>query len=72
MKKVKVARKRLTAEQRKWCKEYERTTGFDAMIDDYVVGNESFVECAKTSVGWFEDWCIEAQQHIPPIPGDED
>lgn len=60
---------RMTKEQREWCKEYEKQTTFEPLMDDFLYGNESFVHCAKNSVRWFEDWSSDAflniSRHIP-------
>lgn len=61
---------RMTKEQRAWCKNYERETGFDPLMDDFLYGNESFVEGALKSVRWFEDWSSDAHLNIGRnIPG---
>lgn len=61
---------RMTKEQRAWCKNYERETGFDPLMDDYLYGNESFVNAARFSVRWFEDWSNDAHLNIGrDIPG---
>lgn len=60
---------RMTKEQREWCKEYQRWTDFEPLMDDFLAGNETFVQAAKKSTRWFEDWSSEAflnvSRHIP-------
>lgn len=62
-------KRRMTKEQRAWCKEYELTTTFEVLMDDFHAGNETFVEAAKKSVNWFESWSSDAfltvSTHIP-------
>ena len=61
---------RMTKEQREWCKNYERETGFEPLMDDFIYGNEPFVVAAKNSVRWFEDWSCDAHLNIDRnIPG---
>lgn len=55
--------------QRIWCREYERHTTFEPLMDDYDAGNESFVEAAKKSIQWFNDWALETARAIENIPG---
>ena len=59
----------MTKEQRAWCKEYEKYTTFEPLMDDFLAGNESFVTAARYSVRWFEDWSNDAYLSIPDIPG---
>lgn len=63
----------MTKEQREWCKEYKRQTTFEPLMDDFLYGNESFVQGAKLSIRWFEDWSSDAFLNISRnIPGEED
>jgi hypothetical protein len=59
--------------QRKWCEEYERTTGFEPLMCDYEAGNEGFVEAAESSVKWYEDHTNDMYLQITrkAIPGSE-
>ena len=71
---MKFARGKYTKEQRKWCERYERETGFDPhAMGDYEAGNKTFVDAAKDSVHWFEDWSNDTYLRITSgnIPGDE-
>ena len=68
---LKRRRAAMTREQRAWCKHYEQQTTFDPLMDDFFVGNESFIEAARNSVRWFEEWSNEAHCNIPDIPGDD-
>lgn len=67
--------KKYSAEQIAWCKEYEKETGFEPLMCDFEAGNETFYEAARKSVGWFEDWAIDALLRItrtaPPGAPDE-
>lgn len=60
---------RMTKEQRAWCKQYEQHTTFEPLMDDFLAGNITFVEAAKNSNRWFEDWSGDAylaiSHHIP-------
>lgn len=68
-----VTKLRMTKEQRAWCKEYQRQTGFEPLMDDFLAGNESFLAGARTSVRWFEDWSSDAHLNIGRnIPGADD
>ena len=59
--------------QRDWCREYKRQTGFEALMDDFLYGNETFVEAAHKSNRWFEDWSGDALLNITRnIPGEFD
>lgn len=61
---------RMTKEQRAWCKNYERETTFEPLMDDFLYGNESFVDAAKQSNSWFEQWASDAHLNITRnIPG---
>lgn len=59
----------MTKEQRAWCKEYELATTFEPLMDDFLAGNETFVQAAKKSNHWFESWSSDAylsiSRHIP-------
>ena len=61
-------KRKLNRKQSKWCKEYEGSTTFEPLMDDYLEGNKTFVQCAKDSVQWFEDWSADAFLGIPEIP----
>ena len=61
----------MTKEQREWCKNYERHTTFEPLMDDFLYGNETFVEAAKKSNRWFEDWSSDALLSVGhQIPGE--
>ena len=62
---------RFTKVQREWAKNYESVTTFEPLLDDFLYGNESFVEAAKKSIRWFEDWSHESMLRIDQIPGTE-
>lgn len=63
--------KRMTKEQREWCREYKRQTMFEPMMDDFRAGNETFLTCAKISIRWFEDWASDAHLNIGRnVPGE--
>ena len=64
-----MGKRRLSAKQRQWCKEYEYRTTFEPLMDDFLAGNESFYQAAKKSLNWFVNWSNEAFQGIPDIPG---
>ena len=71
---MKFPRGKYTEKQREWCERYERETGFDPhAMGDYEAGNLTFVQAAKHSVAWFEDWASDAYLQITKgsIPGDE-
>lgn len=61
-----------TDEQKEWCRRYERETGFDPhAMADYEQGNLTFVQAAKDSIAWFENWMNDAYLRITKgsIPG---
>lgn len=43
-----------TPAQKKWCIEYESLTDFEPLMSDYEAGRQSFRECARASVRWYE------------------
>lgn len=61
---------RMTKEQRAWCRNYKIETGFEACMDDFLAGTESFVEAAHWNISWFEGWSSDAHLNIGrDIPG---
>lgn len=63
----------MTKKQREWCKLYQKETTFEPMMDDFLAGNVTFVEAAKNSNRWFEDWSSDAFLNITRhIPGEYD
>lgn len=61
---------RMNAAQRAWCKNYQEVTGFEPLMDDFLYGNETFVQAARLSVRWFEDWSSDAHLNVGRnIPG---
>ena len=68
---VKRRRAAMTPEQRAWCKHYQQQTTFEPLMDNFLEGNESFLEAAKGSVRWFEDWSNDAHLSVMNIPGDD-
>lgn len=61
-----------TDAQKKWCQFYERETGFEPhAMADYEAGHLTFVQAAKDSIGWFENWSNEVFHRITKdrIPG---
>jgi hypothetical protein len=62
--KAKARKRRFTKEQRKWCENYEKETGFEPLMDDYLYGNERFFSAAIKSVRWFEEWASDAHLNI--------
>lgn len=63
---------KLNKAQKAWCTRYENETGFDALMDDFLAGNETFLFAAKNSVRWFEDWSSNAYLNISRnYPGEE-
>lgn len=60
---------RMTKEQRSWCKNYERETGFEPLMDDFLAGFGSWKQAAEGSVRWFEDWSHDTMRRIDDIPG---
>ena len=59
--------------QKKWCKEYEESTFFEPIMDDFRNGNETFLEAARRNIKWFEDWSCDALRAIShKIPGYDD
>ena len=61
-----MSKKKYTAKQKKWCKFYEETTGFEPLMSEFESGNESFEEAAKSSVSWFEDFAADAMCRLSP------
>ena len=59
-----MSKKRMTKEQRAWCKNYQHQTDFEPLMDDFLEGNESFAHAAHKSVRWFEDWSIDTYLNI--------
>jgi hypothetical protein len=60
----------MTKAQRAWCERYEHHTTFEPLMDDFLEGNETFVEAAKGSLSWFRDWFEEAERAAGrDIPG---
>jgi len=58
--------------QKSWVTLYQNETGFDAMMDDFLAGNETFLIAAKKSVRWFEDWSSDAYLNISrQYPGEK-
>lgn len=59
--------------QREWLNYYEHETGFEPMMGDYEVGNQTFVEAALVNIDWFESWSSDALSHVSgkTIPGSE-
>lgn len=57
--------------QRAWCEHYERETDFEPQMDDYIAGNQTFVEAARAAVAWFELHTRDQFQRMsdPTIPG---
>lgn len=69
---ARAAAKKFTRTQKKWCSLYEKETGFEPLMDDFIAGNESFVRAARKSARWFEDWSNDAILNITRhIPGEE-
>ena len=63
----------MTKEQRSWCRMYKKETGFEALMDDFLEGNETFLVAARNSNRWFEDWASDAHLNISrAIPGELD
>jgi hypothetical protein len=63
----------MTKKQRAWCKLYAAQTTFEPLMDDFLAGNCTFVEAAKRSNKWFEDWFSDAFLDITRhIPGEYD
>ena len=61
-----------TKVQRAWCENYEARTGFDPLMDDFEVGNETFHQAARKSIRWFEDHAADALNAISrDVPGCE-
>lgn len=61
-----------TDEQKEWCRLYERETGFDPhAMADYEQGNLTFVQAAKDSIAWFENWMHDTYLRVTKasIPG---
>ena len=62
----------MTPAQREWCKSYEEQTGFDALMDDFLDGKQTFEQAAKRSVQWFEDHSAEAIKDLIYYPEEQD
>ena len=60
-----------SAEQLRWCRMYEAETGWTALMHEFEVGNETFYEAARKSIGWFESWASDALLRVTAhsIPG---
>ena len=68
-----MSKSRMTKEQRKWVRDYKMHTSFEALMDDFEAGNESFYEAARKSISWFEDWSSDAHLKAGAnIPGEDD
>jgi hypothetical protein len=67
-----MSKKRMTKAQREWCKNYQRDTTFEPLMDDFLAGTQSFKDAAWKSCFWFEDWASDTHLNITRhIPGDE-
>lgn len=55
-----LTKKVYTADQRRWCENYEDRTGFEPLMEDFEAGDETFAQAAQKSVVWFEDWSSDA------------
>lgn len=65
-----MSKRRFTKQQREWCKNYQRETDFEPLMDDFLFGNETFVHAARKSCRWFEEWANDAYRNITRgIPG---
>ena len=64
--------KQYTAAQREWCQRYERETTFEPLMCDYEAGNVTFVQAARESVRWFEDWSNDAMLRLGDVPGEQE
>lgn len=71
MAKTKYPKKLYSEDQKNWCSRYEADTGFEPLMDEYEAGNESFVDGAKRSLGWFSDWAEETHRKLENVPGAE-
>lgn len=58
------ADKTLNSRRRAWVELYKEQTGFDALMDDYYAGNESFKAAAAHSVQWYRDYFEETERAI--------
>ncbi len=68
-----MTKRRMTKEQRDWCKLYLDQTTFEPLMDDFLAGNVSFVDAARNSNRWFESWSSDAHLQISrEIPGQYD
>lgn len=63
-----MAKRRMTKAQREWCKKYESQSGFEPLMDGFYEGEESFIDAARRSVDWFEDWSVETMRVIDRYP----
>ncbi len=52
--------KEYTKAQREWCERYEQETTFEPLMCDFEAGNVSFIQAAKESTRWFENWSGDA------------
>ena len=52
--------RKYTAKQKKWCKFYQETTGFEPLMGEFEAGTESFEKAAQGSIDWFEAWSSDA------------
>ena len=59
-----MSKRRLTKQQREWCKNYQRETDFEPLMDDFLDGNATFVHAARKSCRWFEQWASDAHLNI--------
>ena len=61
-------KRKLSKRRQAWCKEYERITGFEALMDDFLEGNHSFRDAVNKSVQWYDDHTRECMASIPQAP----
>ena len=61
--------RKMSRAQKKWCREYERITGFEAMhMDEYEAGQVEFKELVQRNVKWFEDWSSDSYLTVSSLP----
>ncbi len=67
-----MAKSKMNAKQRKWCRMYQETTTFEPLMDDFEAGEETFREAALKSILWFEHWSGDAIRDITNLPEGDD
>ena len=67
-KRKKWTKKLYSEAQKKWCDDYELWTGFEPLMSHYESGEQTFEECAKASVRWYEMHTSDMHLRVSSMP----